>query len=77
MKAELKFNLDEHEDRMAHYRCVKALDMACVLFQIGNLRKKCLSNIQEDNSETAINKVFDDISDLMQDYNIDLNEILE
>ena len=31
MHAELKFNLDEPDDIQAHFRCVKALDMALCL----------------------------------------------
>ncbi len=42
MKATLEFNLDESDDRMAHIRCVRALDMALALWDIRhNLRKEC------------------------------------
>jgi hypothetical protein len=32
MKAILEFDLDDPDDRMAHLRCVKATDMAIMLF---------------------------------------------
>ena len=32
MKAVLKFDLDNPDDVISHIRCVKALDMACILF---------------------------------------------
>ena len=34
MKATLTFDLDDRDDKMAHARCVKALDMAIALFSI-------------------------------------------
>ena len=34
MKAVLEFDLDNPEDRMAHLRCIKSLDMAVALFEI-------------------------------------------
>ena len=42
MKATLDFDLDNPDDRMAHMRAVKSLDMAIVLFELQtNLKKKC------------------------------------
>ena len=32
MKAILEFDLDDKEDRMAHLRCIKSLDMALLIF---------------------------------------------
>lgn len=29
----LKFNLNDHEDKMAHLRCVTSLEMALVIFE--------------------------------------------
>lgn len=41
MKAILEFDLNDHDDRRAHLRCVKSTDMAIVLFEIlNNLRNK-------------------------------------
>lgn len=39
MKAVLQFNLEDEEDRMAHFRCVKSLDMALAMWEFsGALR---------------------------------------
>ena len=39
MKATLQFNLDDEDDRMAHFRCVKSLDMALAMYEFaGSLR---------------------------------------
>ena len=41
MKAILEFNLDNPDERIAHLRAAKSLDMACVFFEIErNLKKK-------------------------------------
>jgi hypothetical protein len=37
MTATLTFDLSNFEDQMAHYRCVKSLDMALCLFRIREL----------------------------------------
>jgi len=68
MEAILKFNLDEPDDRMAHFRCVKATDMAIVLFEIQhNLRRKC---------EDSTDKIFEKINELIEDHNINLDELI-
>jgi hypothetical protein len=33
MKATLQFNLEDEDDRMAHFRCVKSLDMALAMYE--------------------------------------------
>lgn len=33
MKATLQFNLEDEDDRMAHFRCVKSLDMALAMWE--------------------------------------------
>lgn len=32
MKATLQFNLNDEDERMAHFRCVKSLDMALAMY---------------------------------------------
>jgi hypothetical protein len=40
MKAVLKFDLNDEEERMAHFRCVKSLDMALAMWDFaGALRR--------------------------------------
>ena len=68
MEAILKFNLDEADDAQSHRRCMKATDMALVLFEIHyNLRRRC---------DEDANKIFDGISELMEEHNINLEEII-
>ena len=67
MKAILEFNLDDEDDRMAHLRCVKATDMAIVLF-----------NIQQLNGED-FETVYDfivRINDIYTDEDIKIHELI-
>jgi hypothetical protein len=41
-KAKLKYDLDDFDDRMAHLRAVKSLDMAMALWDITHNTKKGL-----------------------------------
>jgi hypothetical protein len=66
MKAELKFDLDDLDDRQAHLRCIKSLDMACVLFEFSaNSRKriehKFFNSIKDDGIHRDNDNVFDEI----------------
>ena len=52
MKATLSYNLNDPDDRMAHMRAVKSLDMASALFEITtNLRKKVIRRFEDDEKE--------------------------
>lgn len=82
MKATLSYNLNDPEDRMAHLRAVKSLDMASALFDITrNLRKK-IQNRYEDIDNThndvfdGIDAVFDEIYNILEDNNIDIDELI-
>jgi len=82
MKATLSYNLNDPDDRMAHLRAVKSLDMASALFDITrNLRKK-IQNRYEDIDNThndvfdGIDAVFDEIYEILEDNNIDIDELI-
>jgi hypothetical protein len=82
MKATLSYNLNDPDDRMAHLRAVKSLDMASALFDITrNLRNK-IQNRYEDIDNTnndvfdGIDAVFDEIYNILEDNNIDIDELI-
>lgn len=37
MTAELKFNLEDLDDRMSHLRCIKSLDLCLTIYDILNI----------------------------------------
>lgn len=81
MKATLEFNLDDHDDRLAHMRCVKALDMSLALWEIKyNLKRKlenpCLGQEQDEIYFKALDTIFDKICDEMNDRGINLDDLV-
>ena len=82
MKATLSYNLNDPDDRMAHLRAVKSLDMASALFDITrNLRKKLerrFEDIDNTNNDVfdGIDSVFDEIYNILEDNNVDIDELI-
>jgi hypothetical protein len=81
MKAKLQYDLNDPDDRMAHLRAVKSLDMASALFDITrNLRKRVERRFEEDTTECdsfdVIQDVFDRIYEILGDNNIDIDELI-
>ena len=84
MKATLEFNLDNLSERIAHMRCVKANDMANVLFDIvGTARLKIeerLSldpDIDDKDVYDGVDEVFMELFTLMLEYGLDINELVD
>lgn len=79
-KAILEFDLNDHDDNMAHLRCVKSTDMAIVLFQLtSNLKKQILNEIEHKELKDweAVHLVFEKIHDLVNDYGINIDDLVE
>jgi len=66
MIAVLEFDLDNHEDRMAHLRCIKSLEMAIALFEIKHNSHRHVDSVEkyQENIDDAIG-------------NLNLNELIE
>lgn len=84
MKATLEFNLDNLTERIAHMRCVKANDMANVLFDlVGTTRLRIeerLANdpdIDDKDVYDGVDEVFMEIFTLMLEYGLDVNELAD
>jgi hypothetical protein len=80
MKATLEFDLDDPEDRMAHFRCVKSLDMAIVLFEILHNTKKGLAYTLEGKNITdpyeALEIFMEKIWDDAKAHGINIDELI-
>jgi hypothetical protein len=76
MKANLLFNLDNPEDAMAHLRCVKSLDMALALWTFaGKIRS--FIDTSEDGKYIDGDAVYDAWNEVMEEYDINLNKLIE
>jgi len=84
MEATLKFNLDDFDDRMAHLRCMKSMNMALTLFDISKLFKVLEDEIDAREyaeqppmtNEEVIEWFRVTIFEVMNNYNINLDELI-
>ena len=80
MKAKLEFDLDNPDDKMAHMRCVKATDMALMLWDIKqNIRSK-LKYSDEKLSEAEFHQweiMQDEFYSFASEYGINLDELIQ
>lgn len=76
MKAKLEFNLNDPEDAMAHKRCVKALDMALVLFEIQNNMIKYVESILPDTNLEPAHVFRDKVDRLLEAHGINIEELV-
>ena len=82
MKAILEFDFENDDDRKAHLRCMMAIDMAIVLWELNtNLEKKCkhIAECQEADSDVhdGVYIVFEQIRELLNEYGIDTDTLID
>jgi hypothetical protein len=68
----LTFNLDDHEDEVAHLRAVKALDLVLVLWDMDQYLR---SQYKYSDKEEAFG-YREKLQELLSERNIDLDELL-
>jgi hypothetical protein len=79
MKVELHFNLDDEDDSMAHTRCIKANEMALVLWMLVHNSKKTLESAMESDSINrydALDMVFERISELLEEHDVNIDKLI-
>ena len=78
MKAKLTFDLDDFDDRLAHERCVKSLDMALVLWELTHNSHRSLTNgyDEDDGYHKGVDAVFDKLHELLDEHNVDINKLI-
>jgi hypothetical protein len=83
MTATLTFDLNDHDERQAHMRCVKSLDMALVLWEIETRMRRLtddsISNFELHNQvamRQAVELTLDYVRDFMAEHNINLDDLV-
>ena len=77
MKAILEFNLDDHDDRQAHLRCVKSLDLVLFILKIDNeLRSKLKHGNLEDGQYEILDKFRDEFYQEMNQKGINIDDLI-
>jgi hypothetical protein len=74
MKATIEFNLTDPDDLRSHLRCIKALDMACVLWELRNMRKEL--EWMEVQGKLSSEQVMDKILEHFDNHNINADELV-
>ena len=79
MKGILKFDLNDFDDKQAHLRAVKSLDLVLALMDIGGELRAKVKYAPDDMSEDTIN-AYQDIRDeyfrILSKYGIDIDELV-
>lgn len=79
-EAKLTFDLNDPEDRKAHFRAIKSLDMASALWDLTHNTKKGLEwSIEGKDLDKyeVLEMVFDKIYEILDDHNINTDELLD
>jgi len=78
-KATLEFNLDDPYDQQAHLRAIKSVDMASFIFQlISNEKKSIMYQLENRDMKDweTVNLVFERIHELLDEYGINIDELI-
>lgn len=84
MRATFDFDMNDPDDKMAHLRATKSLDLALAVWQIIHNTKKGLmyqveSALSEDKNLTpydAVDMVYDRIYEILEEHNIKIDELI-
>jgi len=78
-KAKIEFDLNDVDDRMAHLRAVKSLDMAMALWELTHNTKKGLEwsmEGKEMDKYDALEMIFEKIYEILDEHNIRTDELI-
>ena len=78
MKAKLEFDLDDMDDKMAHDRCIKATDMALVLWELTTNSYRGLTNgyDEDDAYHKGVDAVYEKLRELLEEHNINPHNLI-
>ena len=78
MKAQLTFDLEDFDDRMAHERCVKATDMALVLWELQHNSYRGLTNgfDESDDFYKGVDAVYDRLRELLDEHGVNPDKFI-
>ncbi len=78
MKAILKFDLEDADDRLEHLRCIKATDMALVLWEFHSNSMRTLDDwiVEGTDPHDVIDKVFEHFNDILTEYDVTPDQLI-
>ena len=78
-KAKIEFDLNDPDDKMAHLRTVKSLDLALAVWSIVHNTKKGLEwsmEGKEMDKYDALEMVYEKIHEILDEHNINIDELI-
>jgi hypothetical protein len=75
MKAILEFNLDEHDDAMAHNRAVQSLEMALFIWDL-SAKIRELTDTSEDGKYIDEKHIWEAWEELTEKYNLNIDKLI-
>jgi hypothetical protein len=75
MKATLTFNLDNPDDALEHFRCIKSIDMALFIWDFANKLRE-LTDTSEDGKHIDEAHIWEKWDDLSKTYDINLDKLI-
>jgi hypothetical protein len=79
MKAILEYNMDEVDDRQAHLRAVKSLDMVLVLWEMDQELRSKIKYASDDTPDDVINtyeKIRTNLHQLLSEHGLDFDDLM-
>jgi hypothetical protein len=77
-KAVLTWNLNDRDENQDFKRIIKSADMAMALFEMStNMIRKCRQQIDSDHADDVYNLVSEHIESILQDYHIDIDDLVD
>jgi hypothetical protein len=77
-KAVLTWNLNDRDESQDFKRIIKSADMAMALFEMStNMIRKCRQQIDSDHADDVYNLVSEHIESILQDYHIDIDDLVD
>ena len=80
MKAELRFNLDDYDDKIEHLKCVQASDLCGAVWEFMNNTRKELTNDALNKKldiDDAVNSVYKKFWEILEERNIHINKLVQ
>ncbi len=78
-KAKIEFDLDNPEDKIAHLRAVKSLDLTLAIWTIIHNTKKKLEwslESREMDKYDTLEMVYEKIHEILDEHNINIDELI-
>jgi molecular chaperone GrpE (heat shock protein) len=81
MKATLEFDLTDFDQAQEHYRCIRATDMAIILFELSSAKKRfyhMIESAQEEdkNAYDGVDMVLEKLHALMEEHGVFLDKLI-